>query len=54
MQIPFTPLVFSMVANWTCFSYKKSPLGIILKKSCMPKTKSTNDLEATYSYVKKH
>jgi hypothetical protein len=32
--------------------FKKSPLEIVLKKSCMPETKSTNDLEAIYSYVK--
>jgi hypothetical protein len=29
----------------------ESPLGLILKKSCMPK-KSTNDLQATHSYAK--
>jgi hypothetical protein len=52
MQMPFTPLVFSMVANWTRFLFQKSLLVFFLKKRCMPKTKSTSDLEATYSYAK--
>jgi hypothetical protein len=30
----------------------ESPLGLILKKSCMSKTQSTSDLEATHSYAK--
>jgi hypothetical protein len=30
----------------------ESPLGLILKKSPMPKTKSTSDLEGTHSYAK--
>jgi len=52
MQMPFTPLVFSMVSNWTCFLFKKSTLKVFLKMSCMAKIKSTSDLETTYSYAK--
>jgi hypothetical protein len=34
------------------FVKTKSPLELIFKKSCMPITESTNDLEMTYSDAK--
>jgi len=34
------------------FKKNELPLELILKKSCMPKTKSRSDLEITYSYAK--
>jgi hypothetical protein len=48
----FTALIFVVVASWTYFFKNEVPLELILKKSCMPKTKSRSDLEIIYSYAK--